>query len=144
MTIKLTIGELAKRIGINPKTIRYYEDVGLLHPVRAQNGYRIFSEQDESHVFFIKRAQKLGFTLSEIGTILQDIQDGLCNSAKSQIKEFINVKLAEIDNQILQWRPGIKKRLKGGIYPMAEKKDCGCGCHLKNSQEKQSKETNQK
>lgn len=132
MTINLTIGEIAKQIGINTKTIRYYEDIGLLHPARAQNGYRIFSEQDEHRILFIKRAQKLGFTLSEIGTILQDIQDGLCNSAKSQIKDLINMKLAEIDNQInelIALKGYLSERLtimENNEVKISKSKKCSC------------------
>lgn len=53
-------GELAKSTGLNPKTIRYYENIGLIAPERAQNGYRIFSPQHEHDLLFIKRAKCLG------------------------------------------------------------------------------------
>lgn len=53
----LTIGELSKRVGINPKTIRFYEDIGLIVPVRAENGYRIFNSKDEQRLLFYKERQ---------------------------------------------------------------------------------------
>ncbi|MHB9096060.1 MAG: MerR family transcriptional regulator, partial [Eubacteriales bacterium] len=66
----LKIGELAKRVGVNPKTIRFYEDIGLITSTRAPNGYRIYNFQDESNLLFIRRAQKLGLSLQEIRSII--------------------------------------------------------------------------
>lgn len=96
----LKIGELAKRIGVNPKTLRFYEDIGLITSTRAPNGYRIYDSQDENNLLFIRRAQKLGLSLQEIRSIIHDIEQGQCQTAKSQIKELLFSKIAEIDNQI--------------------------------------------
>lgn len=69
IAMALKIGELAKRIGVNPKTLRFYEDIGLITSTRAPNGYRVYSSQDESNILFIRRAQKLGLSLQEIRLI---------------------------------------------------------------------------
>jgi DNA-binding transcriptional MerR regulator len=67
----MRIGELANRIGVNPKTIRFYEDQGLLPPpTRRPSGYRDYGAEDESRLRFVRTAQRLGFALSEIAEIL--------------------------------------------------------------------------
>ena len=65
-------GELAARAAVNPQTLRYYERRGLLaEPVRSPGGYRTYPSEAVRRVRFIKRAQQLGFTLSEVGTLLE-------------------------------------------------------------------------
>jgi len=65
------IGELADRVGVNPKAIRYYEGIGLLpSPDRRPSGYRDYSEDDVERLRFVKTAQRLNLSLSEITEIL--------------------------------------------------------------------------
>lgn len=67
----LGTGELAKRAGVNPQTLRYYERRGLLpEPPRTDAGYRKYPRSALSRILFIKRAQDLGFTLDEIEDLL--------------------------------------------------------------------------
>ncbi len=67
----LHIGELSKQTGVPSKTIRYYEEIGLLpQPQRAANGYRLYSEEDADRLQFIRRARALNFALDEIAEIL--------------------------------------------------------------------------
>ena len=67
----LRIGALSKRTGVPSKTIRYYEAIGLLpEPLRAENGYRIYSEADVERLLFVRRARRLDFPLSAIAEIL--------------------------------------------------------------------------
>lgn len=67
----MRIGELAERVGVNPKTIRYYEDIGLLpDPERLPSGYREYTDDDFDRLRFIRTAQRLGLSLSEISEIL--------------------------------------------------------------------------
>lgn len=68
---RLTIGHLAHIGGVNLETIRYYERRGLLpRPARTKSGYRQFSPEAARRLRFIKRAQKLGFSLDEIRELL--------------------------------------------------------------------------
>lgn len=68
----LTTGRLARRAGVNVETVRYYERRGLLpEPPRTDGGYRQYSPQAVRRIRFIKRAQALGFTLAEIGDLLE-------------------------------------------------------------------------
>lgn len=70
-TETFTIGELAGAVGVNVQTVRYYERRGLLpKPKRRASGYREYLASDVARLEFIRRAQALGFTLSEIEQLL--------------------------------------------------------------------------
>jgi MerR family mercuric resistance operon transcriptional regulator len=69
----LTIGELARRAGVNVETVRYYERRGLLdEPPRTPSGYRQYGADDLWRLQFIARAKQLGFTLAEIADLVGD------------------------------------------------------------------------
>lgn len=66
-----TIGQLAKVVGVNIQTVRYYERLKLLSPsARKLSGYRLYGPSEVARLRFIKNAQTLGFTLQEIGELL--------------------------------------------------------------------------
>ena len=67
----LTIGKLAEAAGVNIETIRYYQKIGLLQqPNKPQNGYRQYNYHNIQIIHFIKRSQKLGFSLTEIKELI--------------------------------------------------------------------------
>jgi len=67
----MTIGQLARRVGMRTSTLRYYEEQGLLAPSRRNDaGYRLYAPQAEQVLRFIQRAQRLGFSLSDIQILL--------------------------------------------------------------------------
>lgn len=67
----MTISQAAKHCGLPAKTIRYYEDVGLITPAnRSMSGYRLYSDQDVNGLKFIQRARSLGFSISDIADLL--------------------------------------------------------------------------
>ena len=78
-----SIGELAKKAGVNVETIRFYQRRALLRqPVKPFNGIRHYTEQDAQRIRFIKQGQKFGFTLDEIAELLS-LDDGRhCREAK--------------------------------------------------------------
>ncbi len=95
----LLIGELAKRVSVTTKTIRYYESLGLLGEAqRTDSGYRVYSNQDLERVRFIQGAKVLGLSLSEIKDILEAWADGTrpCGHVSTLLEE----KLAELDARI--------------------------------------------
>ncbi len=68
----MRIGEVAKRSGLSPTTVRYYEDIGLLpRPARAANGYRDYEPEAIERLRFVRDAQESGLTLAEIESILE-------------------------------------------------------------------------
>jgi MerR family copper efflux transcriptional regulator len=95
------IGFIAKQSGIPIKTIRYYEELGLLKTMgRTEGGFRLFSADVFARLNFIKRAQKLGLSLLEIREFLEihDQGDLPCD----HVQERLRNKLIEVDRQIQQ------------------------------------------
>lgn len=77
----MRIGDVAHQLGLNPKTIRYYEDIGVLPPAeRTDAGHRVYGDEDVERLGFIRAAQRLGFSLDEIREILgfRDRSDRPC------------------------------------------------------------------
>lgn len=98
---QLKIGEVADLSGLSVKTIRYYEDLGLLAPTveRSRNGYRLFQLQVLNRLAFIKRAQSLGLSLQEIKPLLalHDRDELPCPQVKHQLQQKIGAIAAEIE-----------------------------------------------
>jgi MerR family gold-responsive transcriptional activator of gol and ges genes len=68
----MNIGAASKASGVTAKMIRYYESVGLIRPAdRKQSNYRDFSDRDVAELSFVKRARNLGFSVEEIGRLLE-------------------------------------------------------------------------
>ncbi|NEO25727.1 MAG: heavy metal-responsive transcriptional regulator [Kamptonema sp. SIO4C4] len=96
----LKIGQVAAESGLSVKTIRYYEDLGLLTPVvqRSSAGYRLFDQRIFNRLAFIKRSQALGLTLQDIQDILavHDHGELPCGA----VKEHLQLKLQDITQKI--------------------------------------------
>ncbi len=71
----MNIGRAAERSGLPPKTIRYYEDIGLLKPARRANGFRDYADRDVHELRFIARARGLGFSVEECRHLLELYRD---------------------------------------------------------------------
>lgn len=95
------IGPVAKKSGVPIKTIRYYEELGLLKAAgRTEGGYRLFDGDIFTRLSFIKRAQSLGLSLAEIKEFLDVHDQGNLPCDHVQVK--LQDKVAEIDQQIHQ------------------------------------------
>lgn len=71
----MNISEVGARAGLPAKTIRYYEDIGLIRPERGPNGYRRFRESDLHKLAFIGRARGLGFSIEDCRALLALYED---------------------------------------------------------------------
>lgn len=104
----MRVQQLADRVDVAPHVVRYYTRVGLLRPKRdAVNGYRRFSADDVKRVVFIRQAQQLGFTLAEIGHILDMSGRGKtpCPTVRAIVEERITQNAAYVaELQALQER----------------------------------------
>ena len=94
------IGEVAERSGLSAKTIRYYEDIGLIHPRRDANGYRAFLDKDLHKLEFLKRARAHGFSVEDCRKLLSLYEDEARESA--QVKAMAKEHLKAIDEKIEQ------------------------------------------
>lgn len=98
----MKIGELETRSGASRHTLRYYEQIGLISPLRQTNNYRLYTEQTLQDLDFIQRAQSMGFSLGEIGEILQAQRNQLIDCAEGA--KLIERKMAEIKEKIANFQ----------------------------------------
>ena len=94
----MKIGELEARSGASRHTLRYYEQIGLISPLRGTNNYRVYTAQTLQDLDFIQRAQSMGFSLGEIGEILDAQRNKLIDCADGA--RLIEKKMAEIKQKI--------------------------------------------
>ena len=95
----LTIGQIAKRTQLNVQTVRYYERRGLiLKPPRSKSGYRQYSKEAITRIYFIKRAKELGFSLNEISELLSLRVDP--DTTCDMVKAHARIKVADIECKI--------------------------------------------
>lgn len=94
----MKIGELEARSGASRHTLRYYEQIGLISPQRRTNNYRDYTAQTLQDLDFIQRAQSMGFSLGEIGEILDAQRNKLIDCADGA--KLIENKMAEIKLKI--------------------------------------------
>ena len=94
----MRIGEAAAEAGVNVQTLRYYERRGLLkNPKRQPSGYRAYTDETVRVVRFIKRAQDLGFSLTDVDDLLRLTVDG---ARCEDVQSIAATKLADLDAKI--------------------------------------------
>jgi MerR family transcriptional regulator, copper efflux regulator len=94
----MNIAEVSTRSRLPAKTIRYYEEIGLVKPLRAANGYRAFRDSDLHKLAFLSRARALGFSIEDCRTLLQLYEDPARSSA--EVKAVAEAHLDEIARKI--------------------------------------------
>jgi Cu(I)-responsive transcriptional regulator len=94
----MNIGDVSERTGLPAKTIRYYEDIGLVRPMRGENGYRMFRERDMHNLSFLGRARALGFSIEECRDLLALWEDQ--NRASADVRQIAKGHLDAIDQKI--------------------------------------------
>ena len=113
----MKIGELAGELGLNPKTIRYYESIGVLPaPARTSSGYRNYDQEYPGRLRFIRTAQRLGISLDEIREILafRDRGEAPC----SFVQNVLDTQVASIDQRIRELQD-----LRGQLVELASEAD---------------------
>lgn len=96
----MNIGDAARLSGLPAKTIRYYEDIGLIRPLRGPNGYRAFRENDLHKLTFVARARALGFSVEDCRGLLALYEDE--NRSSADVREIAAAHLREIEDKIAQ------------------------------------------
>ena len=94
----MRIGELETCSGASRHTLRYYEQIGLISSMRRTNNYRVYTAQTLQDLHFIQRAQSMGFSLGEIGQILDAQRNKTIDCADGA--KLIEKKMAEIRQKI--------------------------------------------
>ncbi|EAR51349.1 Cu(I)-responsive transcriptional regulator [Oceanicola granulosus HTCC2516] len=96
----MNISDVARRAGLPVKTIRYYEEIGLVRPARGANGYRAFDERDLHKLAFIGRARALGFSVEDCRALLRLYED--TGRASAEVRQLTRDHLAEIDRKLAE------------------------------------------
>jgi len=97
----MNIGQAAAEAGLPAKTIRYYEEIGLVAPAaRTDAGYRDYDDHDIHFLRFVARARGLGFTVEECRELLALYRDR--SRASAEVKALALKRVAEIDRKIAE------------------------------------------
>ncbi len=99
----LTIGQIARRTGIAAKTIRYYEEIGLLPQAqRGPNSYRRYGPADINRLLLLRRIRLLGLPLSLAKPLLIGASDARCGDVQRQLLSLVEQRLRAIDQEIAE------------------------------------------
>ena len=104
----MNIGEAAKTSGLPPKTIRYYEEIGLVRSDRRENNYRDYSETALHNLHFLRRARALGFSIEDCRQLLSLYGDK--RRASADVRRVAEEHIDEIDGKIAELK-GMRKTL---------------------------------
>ena len=97
--IEYHIGEMAKHVNLSADTLRYYEKIGLMPKIaRSSSGIRVYTDKDASRLKFVKRAQRMNFTLAEIGQLLEMRESP--QSVRNEVRALTQQKLIQVEEQL--------------------------------------------
>ena len=124
------ISELARRTGVPPSTLRFYEQAGLLPAARTGSGYRIYGEDAVRRLEFIGSAKQLGLPLEEIRDLLDAWERGVCADVRVRLRPLVAERIAEAERRIAELtafaaRLAAVHEELGGPAPASA---CGPGC----------------
>ncbi len=105
----MNIGEVSAKCGLPAKTIRYYEDIGLIRPLRSKNGYGDYCERDLHRLRCLQRARSLGFSVEDCRQLLSLYADH--DRASSNVKAVATQHLRRTEEKIAELE-GLRKTLK--------------------------------
>lgn len=94
----MNIGDAAERSGLPPKTIRYYEDIGLLKAPRGANGYRHYGEAEVHKLRFLARARSLGFSIDDCRHLMSLYEDR--HRASADVRALAQSRIHEVEDKI--------------------------------------------
>jgi DNA-binding transcriptional MerR regulator len=101
----LTVGQLAHATGVPAKTIRYYEQVGVLPvPRRSGTGYRQYSRRDVHRLLFIRRARTLGLSLANLKELTAELDRGECLTMRPRLHALVAEQLRTVQRQIAEFQ----------------------------------------
>ena len=136
----LKIGEVARLVGVPAKTLRYYEEIGLISPAgRTDSGYRIYGWRELEQIEFIRRAKLMGLSLEQIRGLVEIAEEGMPSGVLKHLDELLELKLEETERRLeelrvfkeslLEYRERAAMAEEQGTCRCAERgegKFCGC------------------
>jgi DNA-binding transcriptional MerR regulator len=99
-TTTMHIGELAERTGLSLRTIRHYDEIGILKPTgRTEGGFRLYTAEDESRLLLIRRMKPLGYSLEETGQLLELIDALTDNPGDEGLRDRLELVRSEANER---------------------------------------------
>ncbi len=97
----LKIGEVARLVGVPAKTLRYYEDIGLISPAgRTDSGYRLYGWRELEQIEFVRRAKTMGLTLEQIRGLVEVAEEGIPSGVLRLLDVLLEQKLEETERSL--------------------------------------------
>jgi DNA-binding transcriptional MerR regulator len=129
----LTVKQVAERVGLPSRTVRYYDHIGLVRAdERSATGYRLYGAEEAARLVFVQRAKRLGFSLDEIRGLMSAAEGG-CGATVPELERLLEQKVEEIDARIAELK-ALRSRLadfRAGT-PAPDGRRCRdgafCGC----------------
>lgn len=101
----LKIGEVARLVGIPAKTLRFYEEVGLISPAsRTASGYRLYGWRELEQIEFVRRAKLMGLSLEQIRKLVDAAEEGISGAVLRNLDELLERKLEETERELAELR----------------------------------------
>jgi len=101
----LKIGEVARLVGLPAKTLRYYEDIGLISPAsRTDSGYRLYGWRELEQIGFVRRAKLMGLSLAQIRGLVETAEDGIPNGVLRHLDDLLERSLEETERKMEELR----------------------------------------
>ena len=128
MAERLTIGQVAKTSGVGTKTIRYYEQIGVLPaPSRTASGYRLYDQPGVERLRFIRRARSLGLPLQQLKTLTGMLNGGPRPEFRPRLRVLVRAQLDAVTNQITELE-GLRRQLEQILHRMSPRRRQGGAC----------------
>jgi DNA-binding transcriptional MerR regulator len=125
--VDYTVKQVAKRVELPSRTVRYYDRIGLVSPQgRSEVGSRLYGPEDEGRLRFVRQAKAIGFPLEEIRQLIATAERGCCGEVVPELERLLVDKVAQVDAQIAELR-AFRQRL--AAYQAGRGSGCGCRGH---------------
>lgn len=125
----LRIGEVAKLVGMPAKTLRYYEELGLISPERQEDsGYRVFGWRELEQIEFVRRAKLMGLSLEQIRSLVEAAEESARSGVLKRLEKMLDEKLSETEQKLVELRAFRESLLEyRGLVAVAEEGSvCRC------------------
>jgi DNA-binding transcriptional MerR regulator len=127
VSVEQTVKQVAVRVGLPERTVRYYARIGLVSPqARSTAGYRLYGPEEVGKLQFVRQAKALGFSLEEIRGLIAAAERGCCGQVVPELHRLLDEKVAEIDARIAELG-AFRERLVA--YRVGRAAACGCQGH---------------
>lgn len=126
----LKIGEVARLAGVPAKTLRYYEDIGLISPAgRTDSGYRLYGWRELEQIEFVRRAKLMGLSLEEIRGLVEAAEAGMPSGALQRLDKLLGLKLEETERKLEELRAFRESLVeyRERVADAGERELCRCG-----------------